>query len=349
MATYVHFTPMSSPPSIYMLALPALPARKTSWQLNTQILPSFSRKITQRAKARTYGNASRPKDSNGSSASESSWPYRTPRATDATPARTSVIHGNFLIVQTESFARTKCSTPSSAIISRCSVSSSSSAMVKERVDHVVDFFFCRLAINTTWGPYYEHHWEAFHEAAMQISTQMWLNDDAWTLEPAPERLHRRKDDVPHHDRGRPRKCRRLAPRLSDAESEASNSTDDFQGPQTSSEDEDNEDNDHAPRIPSRRKPGAAPRIPRTPKTPRTPRRPRVDRASLAHPTAHSKAALKRRKNGAGNIGKTATVDSAVRELKRLAESELQHQRAELAPRGVAWKAEDERRVALNLD
>ncbi|KAH9921258.1 uncharacterized protein BXZ73DRAFT_80023 [Epithele typhae] len=70
--------------------------------------------------------------------------------------------------------------PSSAVISRCTVSSFSSALIKEPVDDAVNDFFCHLAVNTASGLYYEHHREGFHEAAMQTSSDMWPNDDAWT-------------------------------------------------------------------------------------------------------------------------------------------------------------------------
>ena len=61
-------------------------------------------------------------------------------------------------------------------------------------------------------------------------------------------------------------------------------------------DEDDESVVSEPKTPSRKRKRG--RVPPTPKTPRTPRRPRADKGSLAQPTPHSKAALRRRKKTA---------------------------------------------------
>ncbi|KAH9921247.1 P-loop containing nucleoside triphosphate hydrolase protein [Epithele typhae] len=292
-------------PSVHLYSRPACPedllAIEDAEELalencKAHFYPSFSRQTTRRANTRTYGKESLPKDTSGDNdaifsvgdtvlvKTISKYPYPSVGVIVA------VWNHSPLRVRVHWFCRPRelpphrakrefCenevlyivdmtnTVPSSAIISCCTVSSSSSAVIKEPVDDAMnDFFFCRLAVNTARG---------FHESAVQTSSETWPNDDAWTLKPAPEPLHRSKDDAPRRNRGHPRKRRRLAPPEPDVESEAPCSAD---------------------TLTSQTRRG--PRTPRTPKTPRTPRRPRIDRASLAHPTPHSKAALKRRKKTA---------------------------------------------------
>lgn len=148
-----------------------------------------------------------------------------------------------------------------------------------------------------------------------LSEAPWPNDDLWAvkLKPEPKRPRQADDKTVHGRRKRRRIARKADARGADSQSEdGDDSADDFRAsdaeedsadeeePDPESEEDDGPEDESVirePKTPSRkRKRGRA--IPPTPKTPRTPRRPRADKGSLAHPTPHSKAALRRRKKTA---------------------------------------------------
>ncbi|RPD52623.1 hypothetical protein L227DRAFT_589631 [Lentinus tigrinus ALCF2SS1-6] len=223
-------------------------------------------------------------------------------------------------------------TPPSAVLSHCTVTSSASASVSPKklkepnLNEVepADTFFCRLSINQQGGIYCELHWGDFRDGAMRALSERdenqsevpWPNEDIWTVKPGKGRGVKRDSD----GRESPAKRRRVASRKaaqSDSEDESSaDSGDEFEAPpvdeeseeemdvDASSDDEEAENADadisfDEPKPPRKRKRGGGvPRAPRTPRTPRTPRRPRADKTSLAQPTPHSKAALRRRKKTA---------------------------------------------------
>ncbi|KAI0787282.1 P-loop containing nucleoside triphosphate hydrolase protein [Fomes fomentarius] len=214
--------------------------------------------------------------------------------------------------------------PATVILLPCTISSSSTAALPSRqskdVEPAIDFF-CRLACDPQKGLYYEHHWDSFREEALRalsaddhaLSEVPWPNDDLWAvkLKPQPKRPRQADDKGVQGRRKRRRIARKADASGSDSQSEdGDDSADDFHAsdaeesadeeePDPKSEEDDSEDESvvSEPKTPSRkRKRGRA--IPPTPKTPRTPRRPRADKGSLAHPTPHSKAALRRRKKTA---------------------------------------------------
>ena len=209
--------------------------------------------------------------------------------------------------------------PASAILRRCTVSSSSSAAITSRKSQHNPSesaeFFCRLAFNPQKGLYYEHNWDACREEALRILTTIdetqtatsWPNDDIWAVKLKSEPKRPRKADG-DRERPSPRKRRRVGRKAdSDSESEdGDDSADEFKASASedeeeeeeadSDEDEDDESVVSEPKTPSRKRKRG--RVPPTPKTPRTPRRPRAEKGSLAQPTPHSKAALRRRKKTA---------------------------------------------------
>ena len=224
--------------------------------------------------------------------------------------------------------------PPSAVLSSCTVSSTSSAAVtsnkskasKPADTESSDTFFCRLSIDQQRGLYYELHWGDFHDGVMRSLSERdenqselpWPNEEIWNVKPGKGRGVKRDSD----GRQSPAKRRRVVGRKakapqSDSEGESSaDSGDEFEAPPTDEESDEEMDADasgdeeerpeededvlfNEPKTPRKRKRGrAVPPTPRTPKTPRTPRRPRADKTSLAQPTPHSKAALRRRKKTA---------------------------------------------------
>ncbi len=214
----------------------------------------------------------------------------------------------------------------SAVLSHCTVSSASttaasSSKAKANVTDSTDTFFCRLSIDQQRGLYYELHWDDFRDGVMRAlsesnenqSERSWPNEEVWNVIPGKGRSDKSKSD----GRKSPAKRRRVnSPKASHSDSEgesSGDSGDEFEAPPADEESEDEEMNAAAssdeededevsfdePKTPRKRKrQGVVPRTPRTPKTPRTPRRPRADKSSLAQPTPHSKAALRRRKKTA---------------------------------------------------
>ncbi|TBU44332.1 P-loop containing nucleoside triphosphate hydrolase protein [Dichomitus squalens] len=211
--------------------------------------------------------------------------------------------------------------PAFYILNSCTVSSSSASAIRTsttvssvaKVSHTS--FFCRLAVDPQRGLYYELNWDALRESALKTvpSEDNHLEHDESATVAWP--------NTRRGDGASPRKRRRLSrtaiDHASDSDPDAEGSEDEFQASHASvdededgsggepSEDEAEDDHDSLapdePRTPSRRGRGKrkrAPTTPRTPRTPKTPRRPRADRVTLAQPTPHSKAALRRRKKTA---------------------------------------------------
>ena len=62
---------------------------------------------------------------------------------------------------------TSTTVPSSAILSACNISSSSSAIIRDPNDDAVhDHFFCRYTINKLCRLYYDLHRDSFRTAAL---------------------------------------------------------------------------------------------------------------------------------------------------------------------------------------
>ncbi|KAI9000488.1 P-loop containing nucleoside triphosphate hydrolase protein [Trametes punicea] len=219
---------------------------------------------------------------------------------------------------------TACETlPPSAILAHCTVSASPSHGVTSPKDATPGDLYCRQAVDPMRGLYYEFQWDTFRLQALAHSAEgqdadlaEWPNDDVWAVKPAVQA----SSNV--NGRVSPRKRRRIEHDAEDDRSESSGdaSADEFEAPLNDESDADDRKDDDAeeeegvvaelePRTPSRRKRRRAgtsnPRTPRTPRTPRrvapitttTPRR-RAKDTSLAQPTPHSKAALRRRKKTA---------------------------------------------------
>ncbi|KAI0749213.1 P-loop containing nucleoside triphosphate hydrolase protein [Daedaleopsis nitida] len=209
---------------------------------------------------------------------------------------------------------------SSSILGPCKVSSSSSAAAvphRSKDDSSSDDFFCQSALNPQRGIYYELNWDAFREDAMRALAERdenkpegvrWPDDDLWTVKLKPESKPKRAaKDKKGSGRGSPRKRRRVGRKDdSESESEVDDSADEFRAGSAHEDEDDGEEPDSEeesevesvvsePKTPSRKRKRG---VPSTPKTPRTPRRPRADKGSLAQPTPHSKAALRRRKKTA---------------------------------------------------
>ena len=125
--------------------------------------------------------------------------------------------------------------PASAILRRCTVSSSSSAAITSRKSQHNPSesaeFFCRLAFNPQKGLYYEHNWDACREEALRILTTIdetqtatsWPNDDIWAVKLKSEPKRPRKADG-DRERPSPRKRRRVG-RKADSDSESEDGDD----------------------------------------------------------------------------------------------------------------------------
>ncbi|KAL7278893.1 hypothetical protein ACG7TL_006724 [Trametes sanguinea] len=233
---------------------------------------------------------------------------------------------------------TACDTlPPSAILAHCSVSADSGKAASSSQDAAPDDLYCRQAVDPMRGFYYDFKWDTFRLRALAqnpaeagAESTEWPNDAIWAVKAATAVKPRAEP----HRREIPRKRRRVAHDDDDDRSESSDdaSGDEFEAPlndnDESEEEEDiNEDDDDVaelePRTPSRRKrKRAGTTTPRTPRTPRrtasatatTPRRGRPPKdASLAHPTPHSKAALRRRKKTALAVRPPDVLDVALDE------------------------------------
>ncbi|KAJ2973019.1 hypothetical protein NUW54_g12146 [Trametes sanguinea] len=230
---------------------------------------------------------------------------------------------------------TACETlPPSAILAHCSVSADPAKAVSAPQDATPDVLYCRQAVDPMRGFYYQFQWDTFRLRALAHNPAQsdgesaeWPNDGIWAVKAATAAKSRAEPS----GRESPRKRRRVAHDDDDcSESSDDASGDEFEAPLNDESEEDeniDDDNDDVaelePRTPSRRKrKRAGTSTPRTPRTPRrtgsatatTPRRGRAPQdASLAHPTPHSKAALRRRKKTALAVRPPDVLDAVLDE------------------------------------
>ncbi|OJT07713.1 Origin recognition complex subunit 1 [Trametes pubescens] len=194
--------------------------------------------------------------------------------------------------------------PPSAILAHCAVSSLPAKRVTVPEDASPDDLFCHLAVDPMRGLYYALDWDAFRLQALahHSADADWPADDVWVV-----KAQAQAESSAREGAQGPRKRRRVADG-DRSESEDDASGDEFEALlKDESEDEDAEADDVVaelePRTPSRKRKRAGTTTPRTPRrtgtasATTTPRRQRKD-ASLAQPTPHSKAALRKRKKTA---------------------------------------------------
>ncbi|CDO71789.1 hypothetical protein BN946_scf184939.g13 [Trametes cinnabarina] len=229
--------------------------------------------------------------------------------------------------------------PPSAILAHCHVSPDPAKAIASPEDATPDVLYCRQAVDPMRGLYYDLKWDSFRLRALSQTPEQgadageWPNDDIWTVKSAA--VIKSRTIGRESGRDSPRKRRRIAhdeDELSEFSDDASG--DEFEAPLNDDsdvdEDVDNNEEDDVvaelePRTPSRRKrKRAGTSTPRTPRTPRrtasattttaTPRRGRPPKdASLAHPTPHSKAALRKRKKTALAVRPPDVLDAMLDE------------------------------------
>ncbi|KAF7330568.1 Origin recognition complex subunit 1 [Mycena venus] len=180
-------------------------------------------------------------------------------------------------------------------------------------------FYCRVAVNSLRGLYYDFNWAVLREDALSGEDDPWGSGERWNVNPVEKRKgmpprKKQKVDVPERPkRGAPQRAKRLtaASKLKEEPDEA-----EYVEPEDSDEDAEDDDGDDDDHLPTMNEDGsdsssvsdadAYSDMDDEPKTPRKRGR------NMAHPTPHSKAALARRAKGAGSASPQKRAKLALR-------------------------------------
>ncbi|KAJ7650386.1 P-loop containing nucleoside triphosphate hydrolase protein [Roridomyces roridus] len=162
-------------------------------------------------------------------------------------------------------------------------------------------FYCNTAINSLRGLYYDINWNSFRDGALGERDDPWGSGDCWNLNGEDHQPPRKKQKHVQP------KSKRVQPKSKRAESREDAYT-------SSDSDGDGDDDDHLPTFDDASDSSSDPEslVDSDIDEPKTPSKSRKRGRNIAHPTPHSKAALKRRSKAAGSASPRKRARLAVR-------------------------------------
>ncbi|KAJ6619997.1 P-loop containing nucleoside triphosphate hydrolase protein [Mycena sp. CBHHK59/15] len=180
-------------------------------------------------------------------------------------------------------------------------------------------FFCRVAVDSRRGLYYDFDWVDHSKRALDGEDDPWGSGDSWDLDPVEKRQgkpprKKAKREPATRGRGRPKRSPPQRAKRVTVDGGSDEEPDDAEYIKQSDSDNDHDDDDALPVAHDNTTDSSSSDLGEDdfgePKTPRKRRR------TLAHPTPHSKAALSRRSRGAAPSSPRKRTKFAVRSNNR---------------------------------
>jgi origin recognition complex subunit 1 len=181
-------------------------------------------------------------------------------------------------------------------------------------------FYCRVAVDSRRGLYYDFNWTALRDEA--LSGDPWGSGDRWNVvlvdkpKGMPTQKKQKRDAPEQPKRDVPKRAKRVT--IDSKMKEDPDEADYIERKDTESDgdDDDDDDDDHLPTMDDA---SDSPSVSDADMgsdsdidEPKTPSKSRKRRRNMGHPTPHSKAALARRAKGAGSTSPRKRAKLAVR-------------------------------------